>query len=134
MTTTMQTVPLSQLKPNEDNPRTSVDSRRIEELAATILQQGVLQNLVVKRAKGRKVAYLVVAGGRRLRALHLLRERGDLPKDYPVPVLIRTDLSDTEALQAATVENVQREPLEPLDEAHAYAKLLQSGTPLDEVS
>jgi len=134
MTATLQTVPLSQLKPNEANPRTSFDPQRIEELAATILQQGVLQNLVVKRAKGRKVAYIVVAGGRRLRALQLLHERGELPEDYPVPVLIRTDLDDTDTLRTATVENVQREPLDPLDEAHAYAKLLQSGTPLDEVS
>ena len=134
MTATLQTVPLSQLKPNEDNPRTRFDPQRIEELAATILQQGVLQNLVVKRAKGRKAAYIVVAGGRRLRALHVLHERGELPGDYPVPVLIRSGLSDADTLRTATVENVQREPLEPLDEAHAYATLLQNGTPLDEVS
>ena len=134
MTATLQTVPLSQLKPNEDNPRTSFDPQRIEALAATILQQGLLQNLVVKRAKGRKVVYTVVDGGRRLRALQLLHERGELPEDYPVPVLIRSGLSDTDALRTATVENVQREPLEPLDEAHAYATLLQSGMPLDEVS
>lgn len=134
MTETIQTVPLSQLKPNADNPRTSFDPQRIEALAATILQQGVLQNLVVKRAKGRKVAYTVVAGGRRLRALQLLCKRGELPEDYPVPVLIRTDLDDMDTLRTATMENVQREPLEPLDEAHAYATLLQSGTPLDEVS
>jgi ParB family chromosome partitioning protein len=134
MTATIQTVHLSQLKPNAANPRTSFDPQRIEELAATILQQGVLQNLVVKRAKGRKVTYTVVAGGRRLRALQLLHERGELPEDYPVPVLIRSGLSDTDTLWTATIENVQREPLEPLDEAHAYATLLQSGTPLDEVN
>jgi len=58
MTATIQTVPLSQLKPNADNPRTSFDPQRIEALAATILQHGVLQNLVVKRAKGRKVAHI----------------------------------------------------------------------------
>ena len=66
MTATIQTVALSQLKPNEENLRTSFEPQRIEALAATILQQGVLQNLVVKRAKGRKVVYTVVAGGRRL--------------------------------------------------------------------
>jgi ParB family chromosome partitioning protein len=134
MTVAIQTVPLSQLKPNEANPRTSFDPQRIEELAATILQQGVLQNLVVKRAKGRKVSYTVVAGGRRLRALQVLHERGELPEDYPVPVLIRSSLSDADTLRTATIENVQREPLEPLDEAHAYATLLQSGMPLDEIS
>ena len=76
----LETVPLSQLKPNADNPRTSFDLQRIEALAETILQQGVLQNLVVKRTKGRKAAYTVVAGGRRLRALQLLHERGELPE------------------------------------------------------
>jgi ParB family chromosome partitioning protein len=130
----LETLPLNQLKPNADNPRTSFDPQRIEELAATILQHGVLQNLVVKRAKGRKVAYTVVAGGRRLRALQLLHERGELPPDYPVPVLIRTDLDNTDTLRTATIENVQREPLDSLDEAHADAKLLQNGTPLEEVS
>ena len=134
MTGSIQTVPLNQLQPNEANPRTSFDPQRIEELAATIRQHGVLQNLVVKRAKGRKVAYTVVAGGRRLRALQRLRERGELPGDYPVPVLIRTDLDDTDTLQAAVIENVQREPLDPLDEAYAYAKLLQNGTSVDEIS
>jgi ParB family chromosome partitioning protein len=129
---TMQTVPLSSLRAAVGNPRTATDHRAIDELAQSILSNGVLQNLIVQPEKRGK--YRVVAGTRRLRALEALKDRALIDKRYPVPVEIREDLTDTDALRIATVENVQREALNPIDEADAFAALALNGTPLDEIS
>jgi ParB/RepB/Spo0J family partition protein len=90
-----------------------------------------LQNLVVSRGKGRR--YRIVSGERRYRALKLLEERGEIAGDYAVKVEIRK-LSRDEALRLATVENVQRENLAPLDEAAAFAALIRKGTILDDLA
>jgi ParB/RepB/Spo0J family partition protein len=133
---TLDTLPLNVIYRSKNNPRSASDAERIEGLAASIKVDGLLQNLVVAPLGGRgsKGNYGLVSGHRRYQALWLLCQRGDLPEDYKAPVTIRTNLSEVEKLRIATVENVQRENLDPLDEAHAYAKLLQNGTPFDEVS
>jgi ParB family chromosome partitioning protein len=131
---TIHTIPLSSILLCDSNPRTGMDPSGIESLAASILADGLLQNLVVAPIQGDKTRYWLVSGERRYRALLWLQERGQIPADYAVPAEIRSDLSDADILRIATVENVQRENLSPLDEAAAFARLLGQGAALEEVS
>ena len=131
---TIQSLPLSSILPPEGNPRTAIDPAGIESLAASIQADGLLQNLVVLQLKGRKPRYRLISGERRYQALKLLEERGALPEDYAVPVDIRSGLSADDGLRLATVENVQRENLTPLEEASAFARLMQEGLPLEELT
>jgi ParB family transcriptional regulator, chromosome partitioning protein len=129
---TIETIPFSKLAPTEGaNPRRSMDAAAIEGLAASIKADGLLQNLVVRK-DGRK--FRIVSGERRWRALALLVARGDIGKDYPVPVEVRADLTEADALRLATVENIQREQLPPMDEAEAFALLLGQGARLEDVA
>jgi ParB family chromosome partitioning protein len=132
---TLQTIPLSRLEASAANPRRKIDPKAIEGLAASIRTDGLLQNLVVSPIEGerRTKRYRVVSGGRRFAALRLLQERGELHKDYSVPVEVREELSKDEALRIATVENLQRLNLPPLDEAAALTKLLRKGVRLDDL-
>ena len=128
---TLTTVPLSKLLAPQGNPRRLLDKTQIAGLAQSISINGMLQNLVV-RPEGDDT-YRVISGKRRYLALHLLKDTRAIDSSYEVPVRIKLDLGDKEALQIATVENVQREQLHPLDEGEAFAKLLQSGGSLDVV-
>jgi len=130
---TIQSLPLSSILPPEGNPRTAIDPAGIESLAASIQADGLLQNLVVLQLKGKKPRYRLISGERRYQALKLLEERGALPEDYAVPVDIRSGLSADDRLRLATVENVQRENLTPLEEASAFARLMQEGLPLEDL-
>lgn len=121
----LTTVPLSALLPPKGNPRRTLDSAQIATLARSIQADGVLQNLVV-RAEGDD-GFRVVSGKRRYLALQLLKKEGSIERDYAVPVAIKEDLADGDALRIATIENVHREPLNPADEADAFARILQSG-------
>jgi hypothetical protein len=78
----MQTVALSSLEPGRGNPRKAMDRRSLEGLAASIRNDGLLQNLVVSPVKGKGQHYRIVSGERRFRALKLLQERGDLDEDF----------------------------------------------------
>ncbi len=131
---TLQTLKLSQITPVADNPRKTFDEQSIEGLAQSILTDGLLQNLVVAKPKGKKKKHPIICGERRFRALTLLQERGDLDKEYAVAVEIKDDLSAEEILRMATVENVQRENLPPLEEAQAIAALIQDGEHLDNIT
>lgn len=95
------------------------DPRKLEELAQSILESGVLQNLTVRK-KGAK--YEVVIGGRRLAAIEYLHKQGRIDEDFPVPCLIRK-ISDEEAQRIGLIENIQREDMHWLDEAEAFAVL-----------
>jgi len=129
---TVELIPLNRLQPPAANPRNIFDDKTIEGLAASIRQDGVLQSIVVRPGRGK--LYRVVLGERRFRALKLLEERGEIAGDYPVKAEIRSKLTKDDALRLATVENVQRENLPPLDEAKAFAALLRSGTTLDDLA
>ena len=129
---TMQTVALSSLEPGRGNPRKARNG--LEGLAASIRTDGLLQNLVVKPVKGKGEHYRIVSGERRYRALKLLQDRGEVDGDYAVPVEIRDRLSKDESLRIATVENLQRQNLTPLEEATALTKLIHKGTTLDDVA
>ena len=131
---TIQYIPLSALQADTGNVRKTFNPASIEELAQSILTDGLLHNLVVAKPKGRKKRYPIISGERRYRALKLLEERGDLRDDYTVPVEIRDGLSEQDTRRLATVENVQRENLPPLEEAEAVAGLIQDGQTLADVS
>src|SRR5574339_1318883 len=100
------------LRPNKFQPRTQMDEERIEELARSIRSNGIIQPIVVRRVEG---GYEIVAGERRWRA----SQRAGLLK---VPVVVR-DVPDDKLLAAALIENIQREDLNPIEEAHAYRRL-----------
>lgn len=100
------------LRPNKFQPRTSVDEGRIDELARSIRSNGIIQPIVVRRVDG---GYEIVAGERRWRA----SQRAGLLK---VPVVVR-DIPEDRLLAAALIENIQREDLNPMEEAQAYRRL-----------
>jgi ParB family transcriptional regulator, chromosome partitioning protein len=105
-------VEVDRVTPSPFQPRRTFDDTKIEELAASIRNQGIIQPLVVRR-KGD--GYELIAGERRWRAAM----RAGLTH---VPVVVR-DASDHEALQLALVENLQREDLNPIEEANGYRRL-----------
>jgi ParB/RepB/Spo0J family partition protein len=83
----LQSVSISVLEPPAANPRKKFDRKAIEGLASSIKQDGILHNLVVTpTGSGRKQRYQIVSGARRLEALKLLQERGELPEDFTVAV------------------------------------------------
>lgn len=130
---TIETIPLSAIEPSKANPRTAFDASGIAGLAASIQTDGLLQNLVVApmKGKGKQNRYRIISGERRYRALQLLIKQGHLQDGHAVPVEIRRGLSRDDTLRLATVENLQRENLPPLDEADALTRLVQDGEKLD---
>jgi len=129
---TLETVPLSSLLPPKGNPRRVLDAALIEGLAESIRADGLLQNLVVRPDAEDK--YRVIAGHRRLLALRLLAKRKAIDRRYPVSVEIKGELSADDAVRLATVENIQREDLNPVDEADAFAALVRNGTSFEDVA
>jgi ParB family transcriptional regulator, chromosome partitioning protein len=107
-----QFVDVEQIVPNALQPRRSFDEAKIDELATSIQDQGIIQPLLVRRTAG---GYELIAGERRLRAAM----KAGLSK---VPVVVR-EASDNDSLQLALIENVQREDLNAIEEAQAYRRL-----------
>ena len=105
-------VEVDRIASNPSQPRRSFDEAKIDELAASVRDQGIIQPLLVRRAGE---GYELIAGERRLRAARKagLRE---------VPVIVR-EASNSETLQLALLENLQREDLNPIEEATAYQRL-----------
>ena len=110
----VQKLRITSILPNPMQPRRSFVQAELEELAASIAENGLLQPIVVRAAAGAD-SYELIAGERRLRAV------GILGWDE-VPVIVR-DASDRTLLVLALVENLQREALNPLEEAEGYASL-----------
>jgi ParB family chromosome partitioning protein len=118
-------VRLANLTPSHLNPRRTIDPDALAELAESIVQQGLLQNLVVRQDKDQPAIYWIVAGERRYRALKLLETAGRLPAELAeqgVPVHFTT-LTDAEHIAMALVENLQRVDVNPMDEAESIANL-----------
>lgn len=109
-------VPVDGIRPNPDQPRSRFDDDTLEELAASIREVGVLQPVVVSREDDGTL-YLI-AGERRWRAARRAGLR-------TIPAVVRGATGDT-TLVEALVENVQRQDLTPLEEAHAYKQLLEN--------
>jgi ParB family transcriptional regulator, chromosome partitioning protein len=131
----MQSVSLSALEPASANPRRKFDRKSIEGLAASIRTDGILLNLDVTPGggKGKKERYQIVSGSRRFEALRLLEQRGELPEDFTIAVEVRDDRSKDQTLRIATVENLQRQNMTPLEETAALTKLVHKGVTLDDV-
>jgi ParB family chromosome partitioning protein len=107
-------VPTASLEPNPHQPRTVMEPARLDELAASIQESGMVQPILVRRVGER---YQIIAGERRWRAAQRLGLA-------TVPVTVR-DVPDERLLELALVENIQRAELTPLEEAQAYQKLQQ---------
>jgi len=110
----VRSLPIDSLLPNRRQPRTAFDADAIEELAASIRVQGIVQPLIVTPGEDGK--YLLVAGERRWRAARLAGLES-------VPVVVRAAGGDRERLELALVENLQRSDLNALEEAEAYRVL-----------
>lgn len=108
------TLPIERVFPNADQPRKQFTQDELDDLAASIKERGILQPLIV-REKGD--GYEIVAGERRWRA-------AQLASLHEVPVRIR-NFTDTEVLEVAIVENVQRADLNPIEEAAGYQMLME---------
>ena len=109
------TLDISQIHPNEDQPRKIFDEDALNELADSIKQNGVLQPILVRK-KGK--SYEIVAGERRYQASKIAGLKD-------IPVIIR-DIDDDEVLQLALIENLQRADLSPMEEARGYRQLIDS--------
>src|SRR5262245_52616841 len=107
-----QELDIDLLTPNPRQPRQQIDETALEELAQSIRSHGVLQPILVRLADGK---YEIVAGERRWRAA----QRAGLLK---VPIVVR-EIADEDLLAVALIENIQRENLNPIEEAQAYRRL-----------
>lgn len=108
-------LPVAAIEPHPEQPRRRFDEAALDELAASIAARGVIQPVIVRRlGEGR---YQLVAGERRWRAA----QRAQL---HEIPALIR-DLSEREVMALALIENLQREDLNPIEEARAYQRLAE---------
>jgi len=110
----IQEVPLDAIAASPHQPRRRFEQADLEELAASIREQGVISPLILRRGRD---GYELVAGERRLRAARLAGLK-------TVPAIVR-DLADAEALELALVENLQREDLNAVEEAEAYRRLTE---------
>lgn len=108
-------VPVEKLEPNPQQPRMDFRQEELESLADSIRQKGVIQPLIVRRKPGRDL-YEIVAGERRWRAAQLAQL-------HEVPVVVR-ELNDTEVLEVAIIENIQRADLNAIEEALGFRQLM----------
>ena len=106
-------VPIADIRPNPRQPRRYFNEAKIAELAKSIQNQGILQPLLVRKVKK---GYELILGERRFRAA----QRAGLER---IPVIVK-EVSDSESLEMALVENIQREELTPIEEALAYRQLM----------
>ncbi|MCX7287073.1 MAG: ParB/RepB/Spo0J family partition protein [Rhodobacterales bacterium] len=108
-------VPVDKLEPNPQQPRLDFNRAELDSLADSIRLKGVIQPLIVRRKPGRDL-YEIVAGERRWRAAQLAQL-------HEVPVVVR-DLNDSEVLEVAIIENIQREDLNAIEEALGFRQLM----------
>ncbi|MCH5195539.1 MAG: ParB/RepB/Spo0J family partition protein [Oscillospiraceae bacterium] len=109
------TLRISEIEPNKSQPRKTFDNESLKQLADSIKEHGILQPILVKSTS--VGSYKIIAGERRWRAAKMAGLSD-------VPVLIRDDLSEEQAAQIALIENLQRENLNPVEEALGYKELL----------
>src|SRR5437660_6417326 len=112
---TQRRVPIEYLRPNPRNLRRNFPDAELDELAASIKEHGIIQPVVVRSLHGAKDAYEIIAGERRWRAA----QRAAL---HEIPI-VPFEATDSEALELAIIENVQRTDLNPLEEAAGYQAL-----------
>jgi ParB family chromosome partitioning protein len=110
------TVPIERIEPNPNQPRRDFDRGALEELAASIREKGVIQPLIVRESHVKSGYYEIVAGERRWRAAQMAQL-------HDLPVLVR-EVSDSELLELAIIENIQRADLNAIEEAMGYRQLM----------
>ena len=113
----VQLAPIESLKPNPDQPRKVFRPEDLSELSQSIRDKGVLQPILVRAQPGEDGVWQIIAGERRWRAAQAARL-------IEVPIIVR-QMDDLEVLEVAIIENVQRADLNPLEEAQAYASLME---------
>lgn len=126
----MQTIPIGEIAESPHNPRRVYDEAALADLADSIREVGVLEPLLVRRIEprppGRFFPFELVAGHRRLRAARLA--------GVPVVPCVVREMDDAQALEAALVENGQREDVTPLDEATAFSRLVELGRSVEDIA
>lgn len=108
-------VPIERIEPNPDQPRRDFTKEQLDDLANSIREKGVIQPLIVRKKPGDR--YEIVAGERRWRA-------SQMAQLHELPVIVR-EYDDTEVLEIAIIENIQRADLNPVEEAMGYRQLMQ---------
>ncbi len=109
-------IDVAQISPNPDQPRRTFAEDALNDLVASIREKGIIQPLILRRDPRNPEGYEIVAGERRWRAA----QRAQL---HQVPAIVR-DLDDTEVLELALIENIQRDDLNAIEEARAYRQLM----------
>lgn len=112
-----QTVPIERVEPNPDQPRRHFEEDKLEDLKNSIREKGIIQPLIVRPHPKKPSHFEIVAGERRWRAA----QGANL---HQVPVIIR-EFDDTEVLEVAIIENIQRADLNPVEEAVGYRQLIE---------
>ena len=112
-----QEIPMEKIRPNPHQPRKEFTKESLEELMASIEKHGVLQPILVSRDTNKKDTYVIIAGERRWRACKNLKRK-------KVPALVK-NFTEQELLEAALVENLQREDLNGIEEGKAYEYLIE---------
>ena len=112
----LRQIPLDLLDPNPFQPRTAFPQESLDELAESIRVRGILQPILARSHPTKPERFFIVAGERRWRA-------AGIAGLHEVPAIVR-EMSDTEAATAALIENLQREDLNPMEEAEGYSRLL----------
>ncbi|MEJ6393307.1 ParB/RepB/Spo0J family partition protein [Gymnodinialimonas sp. 2305UL16-5] len=109
-------IPVESIRPNPDQPRRHFSEDALADLAASISEKGIIQPLIVRPDPTDDGSYQIVAGERRWRAAQLAQL-------HTVPVVVR-NFDDTEVLEVAIIENIQRTDLNPIEEAQGYRQLI----------
>lgn len=112
-----QHLPIENVAPNPDQPRRNFDSDKLRDLAESIREKGIIQPLIVRSDPADADRFQIVAGERRWRAAQIAQL-------HEVPVIIR-EFDDTEVLEVAIIENIQRADLNPVEEAAGYRQLIE---------
>ncbi|WP_306005797.1 ParB/RepB/Spo0J family partition protein [Aquicoccus porphyridii] len=112
-----QHLPIENVAPNPDQPRRNFDSDKLRDLAESIREKGIIQPLIVRPDPADTDRFQIVAGERRWRAAQIAQL-------HEVPVIIR-EFDDTEVLEVAIIENIQRADLNPVEEAAGYRQLIE---------
>lgn len=107
---------IEKISANPNQPRSHFDAEKLQQLADSIREKGVIQPLLVSRSSDNR--YVLIAGERRLRAAKLAGRD-------EVPVVVMDKGSDNESLELALIENIQRHDLNPIEEAVAYTRLME---------
>ena len=122
--TTLQSIALTAIRPNPEQPRRTFDQESLEQLAASLTAYGQLQPIAVRPDGGD--TYIIIAGERRWRAAQLA--------DWTeIAAVVRQDLNEDEAFELSLMENVMREAMNPVEEIKAFRRLLDMGIAEEEI-